>query len=234
MTDKRRVFIVGGGGAYGDMYRDAGWMVTKNIHEADLVQFTGGEDVSPFLYGEAKHKNTGNNPKRDEEEQKVFNFCLGAGIPMVGICRGGQFLNVMNGGKMWQDVNNHGGSHTAFALGIGPVTVSSTHHQMMRPNTNKEFLVLMNASLSTRKAQMHGTVETVTYVDVNQRGRAGDDVESIYYPDTMTLCYQPHPEFNTCKDTPCRDVFFFFLNNYLLANLDIEQATKLSKSQSKV
>ena len=209
------VYIVGGSNQYTRMFLQRGWDVTAIIEEADLVQFTGGEDVTPALYGEPNHRTTGNNPRRDEYEKEIFDYCVIMGTPMTGICRGGQFLNVMNGGKMWQDVDNHGRAHDADVAGyIGKVYVSSTHHQMMRPNTEVEHIVLMTASQSTTKECMGKDYVIVNYVrkDVN-----GDDIESVYYPTTRSLCYQPHPEFAT---NGCQDVYFHFIDNYLMANLD--------------
>lgn len=230
--NKKLVFIVGGGAEYAAMYKNEGWNVTHDRNEADLIQFTGGSDVSPFLYGEPKHSKTGNDPRRDEVEQEVYNFAQGAGIPVVGICRGGQFLNVMNGGKMWQHVDGHAvGPHTARALGhLGKVNVTSTHHQMMRPNLEAEYLILMEADEATYKEFMGGN-GCVRYhkqdtLDVNYT-----DVESIYYPQTNTLCFQPHPEFHGPVAQECRRVFFFFLNNYLLANLDLDAAVAQSFKQ---
>jgi len=66
------------------------------------VVFTGGADVSPFMYGEKKLSVTCNDEHRDEQEKLFFERYTK--VPKVGICRGGQFLNVMNGGKMWQHV----------------------------------------------------------------------------------------------------------------------------------
>ena len=228
----KKVWIVGNltRGPYAEMFKERGWQVVDNIDEADLIQFTGGEDVSPNLYNELRHPRTSCNPIRDNNEKDIFQWGVANGIPMTGICRGGQFLNVMNGGKMWQDVDGHatGHNHRAFALGhIGWVNVTSTHHQMMRPNTSIEHLVLMTAAESKYRENVGstGTVLKQTQFD----GKYNDDVESVYYPNTGTLCYQPHPEFFGKDAVECRDVYFYFLNNYLMAELDIEEAVSLSK-----
>ena len=103
-----RVFVVGGGFQYVKMFFDAGFRGAKNVQDAHIVCFTGGEDVNPELYGEKPLKGTHFSRDRDGVEAYYYGEALSAGKPMVGICRGGQFLNVMNEGKLWQDVNNHG------------------------------------------------------------------------------------------------------------------------------
>lgn len=207
-----KVYIVGSGGtcAYAAMYREAGWDIVHNLEDADIVQFTGGEDVSPMLYGENKHPSTHNSEARDEREQKIYHKAEGLGKPMVGICRGGQFLNVMNGGKMWQHVDNHaiGGTHEAFDMKTEKtVQVTSTHHQMIQPHPKKAIIICV-AHLSTFKECMpHDSVVQIP---------AREDIESVYYPETKCLCYQPHPEFNRLAIGDTRDYFFELLDRYIL------------------
>lgn len=81
----RKIYVVG------TSYNYANWMqgeITMNMEEADLVVFTGGEDVSPSYYGASVHPKTYTNEYRDEVEKKAFNKALLLGIPMCGICRG--------------------------------------------------------------------------------------------------------------------------------------------------
>lgn len=227
---KKLVFFVAGNIQYRDMFKERGWEETRDMNEADLVQFTGGEDVSPHLYGELRHPRTGNNPARDEREKLIFDQALEVGVPMAGICRGGQFLNVMNKGSMWQHVDGHTGKHVAHVNGfVGDVEVSSTHHQMMRPSKAVEHLILMTASKSKIKECMNdiGNEGQIIRRYVSEKHRE-DDVEAVYYPDTKSLCYQPHPEFDNVK--ACRDVYFYFINNYLLKGVSWEDGSNVISS----
>jgi len=218
----RLVYIIGGNYGYATMFKDAGWQLAKNIEDADLIQFTGGEDVTPSLYKEGRHPTTGNNPKRDEYEQGIYQQALELNIPMAGICRGGQFLNVMNGGKMWQNVDGHLGTHNAVVSGyIGNVRVSSTNHQMMRPNMEAPHIILMTAQLS--KVKENVSPNGMIIRNHVSRGSNDEDVESIFYPETRCLSYQPHPEFDNVSQ--CRKVYFHFINNYLLDKKDFDKAS---------
>ena len=124
-----KVYVVGPDYSIRNMFLRAGWTISTNIDETvNLIQFTGGEDVDPSYYKETKHPRTYSNPRRDAVEAAIFHEWKGK-VAMAGICRGGQFLNVMNGGRMWQDVNNHaiGGTHEAFdRVSELPVQVTST------------------------------------------------------------------------------------------------------------
>ena len=129
------IYILGGGIQYRTMFNNLGFTVVDSIYAAQVLCFTGGADVSPSLYGEDKHPRTSVNAIRDEEEVAIYKFALNRRIPMVGICRGAQFLHIMNGGSLYQDVDNHAiyGTHEAIdILTQEVVDVTSTHHQMMR------------------------------------------------------------------------------------------------------
>lgn len=203
---QNKVFVVGSGHAYERMFKQAGFELSHSMQEADLLCFTGGADVSPELYGE---ENVGSycSPERDKYEEQVFDWAYAHDVPMVGICRGGQFLNVMNGGKMWQDVDNHAISvtHKAMCKYWGEIMVSSTHHQMMRPSAEGE--VLVSAGLASYKVSAEGTF-----------AGSGYDVEVVYYKDTKSLCYQPHPEIVN-EDHQCRKHFLMLVDKLLSGDL---------------
>lgn len=200
-----KVYIVGGnGGGYGEMFRAAGWDFARGPLSADLIQFTGGEDVTPQLFGEDKHPYTGCNFERDLYEAGYFAVAQRTGIPMAGICRGGQFLNVMSGGRMYQHVDKHatGKGHELQDLATGrTIHVSSTHHQMMIP---------AQAGIVVASANLGGIKEWVSEDRIVQIKADPVDVEVVYYADTKALCFQPHPEFFNPGDE-CFDYYFELL-----------------------
>lgn len=201
----RKVYIVQPSYDYSEMFRSHGWEVTNQIVDADLIQFTGGEDVSPKLYGEAPHPLTRWNARRDEKEKQYYEYGITNNIPMAGICRGGQFLNVMNGGKMYQHVTNHAGRHLATYSEDGRnVLVTSTHHQMMRP-TDKG-IIFLRANLGGYKLHMQDGEEMVSTDDEV-------DVEGVFYSDTLSLCFQPHPEFQ--GEDKLSDFYFEVINKFI-------------------
>lgn len=105
----------------------------------DLVLFTGGSDVNPALYGES---NTRSHPHeaRDQLCMRIYKRFIGK-IPMVGICRGLQFLWVASGGKMIQHIENaHEQWHSIYVAngwlnkegGMFETHTNSYHHQGLR------------------------------------------------------------------------------------------------------
>ncbi len=193
-------YIHNGNDQYHDLFAQAGFVLVNHWTKADVVCFTGGEDVSPAIYGDREHPFTHNNPFRDEEEAKLFSYCVDRGIPMVGICRGGQFLNVMSGGRMYQHVEGHTRSHFLTDLSTGDgVYVSSTHHQMMLPGADA-VLIATSIDVEGERQWYEGQVFKK---DITNEG-----IEVVYYPHTNCLCFQPHPEFNGVAYQSMKEYFF--------------------------
>lgn len=206
-----RVFIIGGGHQYIKMFLDAGLKGARSVEDADIVCFTGGEDVDPSFYGEKPLAGTHYNTRRDEIEAGFYGEALALKKPMVGICRGSQFLNVMNGGKLWQDVNNHaiGHKHPVLDMRTGGIVegMTSTHHQMMRPADDAEILAV--AGRSTFKIADSDKVAR----SEEEATEANDDIEVVWYTDSLCLCFQPHPEF---QEGACQDYFFDLFDSHIL------------------
>lgn len=205
-----KVAIVSGNGDYKRLFTDfMGFELATNLAQADLVCFTGGADVTPELYGDAAHKYTGNDYRRDRNEMAIFSECRDRGIPMVGICRGGQFLNVMSGGRMYQHVDKHAmaGGHDMIDIATGEhILVSSTHHQMFMPGPKAEVLAIAN--LQGEREWYDGPIA--------KRDVSNTDYEVLYYEDTRALCFQPHPEFQGSQYMAMRDYFAHLVNEKLL------------------
>ena len=193
-----KVGIIDGSFSYRKLFEDGGHQIVSSVEDADLVCFTGGEDVTPALYGATKHPKTYNSALRDAREEEAFKICKELGIPMVGICRGGQFLNVMSGGTMYQHVTGHTGDHELVDRLTGQVMlVSSTHHQMMKPANNA--IIIATANQGGRREWYEGDV---FHADLSE-----EDYEVLYYEDTKCLCFQPHPEFTDPKYKDMKEYF---------------------------
>lgn len=146
----KTVYVVGGDYSVEKTFQDRGYMTVTEATiqgvEVDLVCFTGGSDISPYMYGE-ENISSHPSPVRDEFEKQVYEAWVGK-VPIVGICRGAQLINVMNGGKMIQHVSGHGsGSHAIFdASGTKIGMVNTCHHQVMVMPDNGRGSVLAVSS----------------------------------------------------------------------------------------
>jgi putative glutamine amidotransferase len=118
------------------------------LPEFDGVVITGGHDVDPVLYAAEPEVEPRHDAARDAFESAVIDRALAARIPLLGICRGAQLLNVRRGGSLFQELASrrsktsnrwtvlplktlHIEPHTQLTrlLGPGPRQVNSLHNQ---------------------------------------------------------------------------------------------------------
>lgn len=170
-----------------EMLARAHCQVVDTPEEADLVIFGGGADVDPALYGATKHRRTHFDSSRDKKDIELYNLCYELGIPMFGICRGAQFLHVMNGGKLYQDVDGHVGDHSIWDLRLKQqiARVSSVHHQLVMDNTEGGMEIVADASRATQRHIDDSTVED----------KKGLDIEAFFYRESCSFGVQGHPEY---------------------------------------
>ena len=81
----KKIFVVGSALHYANFIENS--VITSNIKEADIVLFTGGEDVNPALYGANRHYSTHFNEERDKKEVAIFKKIKPTQLAL-GICRG--------------------------------------------------------------------------------------------------------------------------------------------------
>jgi len=84
------------------------------------VVITGGHDVDPVLYAEESKVLPQYDPERDAFESEIIDDALQRNLPLLGICRGAQLLNVRLGGNLHQDLRSHR-RHTSNRRTILPV-----------------------------------------------------------------------------------------------------------------
>lgn len=120
---------------------------------ADGILLSGGGDIDPLLFGEEPLQESGEiSPLRDSYELALCREALAQNIPLLGICRGMQVMNIAAGGSIYQDIQvqttsdlkhsqqapRHYGTHSiqlqpdtmlAQLFGTLTATVNSFHHQ---------------------------------------------------------------------------------------------------------
>lgn len=193
----RKIYVVGGDNNY------AAWMqgeIVPKMEDADLVVFTGGEDVTPALYGEPAHPSTSCNPLRDKLEANEFWNARLFDKKLVGICRGAQFLCVMAGGRLVQDQQPQPHYHWMETSDGQRILVSSTHHQAQYPwNLTYDDFLIKGYTFQLSKWHEDGRrkeiVNDTIAIDGWADGQHGIEVEVCKYLKIKALGIQPHPEY---------------------------------------
>ena len=175
----------------------------------DGILFTGGQDVSPSLYGQTPlNGSVCCCEARDAMDRAVLRLAVEQKKPILGICRGLQLINVCFGGTLWQDlptqhpseiahrqqppydrpshtVQMEEGTPLAACLDLEELRVNSCHHQGIRR---------LGSGLRSMAVAPDGLTE------------------ALYLPDYPFLwAVQWHPEFSRETDPASRRIFRAFV-----------------------
>ena len=128
----------------------------KILGMIDGLLFTGGSDIDPNLYNDFPHEKLGRvDPRKDRTEIELFMLAFNQNMPILGICRGLQMINVALDGTLYQDIAsqvrmsmNHypnyprsevshrvdidAGSKLHKVVGETSIWVNSSHHQAIK------------------------------------------------------------------------------------------------------
>lgn len=179
--------------------------------EMDGFLFTGGQDVSPVFYAQKTSSMCGEICKElDDMENLLFRMVYNKDKPVLGICRGIQFINAVMGGSLYQDLPTEYLSNTEHhqkppydvpvhsveivedtplyqLLGIKELMVNSYHHQAIN---------MLAPELSAMAFSEDGLVE------------------AVYAPDKKFIfAVQWHPELSFEVDENSRKIFRGFILN---------------------
>ncbi len=210
----RKIFVPGPSGNYLNWTES---QRTDDITKADAVMFTGGTDVNPACYGKKRHPMTeASDDARDAKEKEIFELARAMNKPMIGICRGAQFLCVMAGGTLVQ--HQHHPAHHYMQVSDGrSLKITSDHHQRQfpfdNPRINWRLYGWCNPGFSPFS---HGQS-----TDEDLSGQK--EVEVAYYSDIKALAIQSHPEwaFPCQSDEDFASLHYFrtMLNRLILGQL---------------
>lgn len=122
-----------------------------SVRSMDALVIGGGNDISPEHSGGDLSARVKSDPRRDLLEIECIRWAMSRGVPLLGICRGAQLINVVLGGTLHQDIrhlrrltsNRPGllptkrvrlepGSLVAGVCGKRILMVNSLHHQAVR------------------------------------------------------------------------------------------------------
>lgn len=154
----------------------------------DGVVVTGGHDIDPVLYAAQPEVEPRYDSARDQLEMAVIDLALTKSLPVLGICRGAQLLNVYRGGTLYQALHDQREktSHRWTLLPLKTLCI--------RPQT---WLAAFMRSQTARINSLHNQAIKETGAGFQVSGTDLDGiVQAIEDPDyNFLIGVQWHPEF---------------------------------------
>lgn len=177
--------------SYGEVIRRVGGIPVQLAYEADVelladrldaVVLSGGPDVDPRLYGAHPENGVGVDPERDTFELGLVRAAVARRVPIVGVCRGLQLLNVARGGSLVPDLSidnetphfdsaRHVTSDAHDVITVPGTRTNAVYGPRVRVNSShRQAIALPGEDVVVSAAAEDGTVEAIEIEGVDAIG----------------------------------------------------------------
>lgn len=174
------------------------------------IVFTGGSDISPLFYGENPLKHTDQIcHKRDQMEFRLLETALERKVPILGICRGQQIINIAFGGTLYQDIpsqvpNSYG--HVSLS------TMRDGYHEIDIMKDGYLYEIFQRDRLIVNSLHHQGIKDLGHNLKVVAKSNDGI-IEGIQSTEgSQVYGVQFHPEDLTYKHGEFLKIFEYFIN----------------------
>lgn len=186
----------------------------------DGLMFSGGEDINPAWYGEEKSEKCGNaNDARDLFEIMLFKKASDRNIPIFGVCRGQQMINVAMGGTLYQDLPSENPSDIKH--GVYDNSLVPAHDISIIPGSLlSEMLGSTSYGVNSRHHQGIEKLAPGLRITAWSPDSVPEAVEA--YPQRQIMAVQFHPELNTAAG----DQTFLKIFKHFVAQAELYKKAK--------
>ncbi len=172
-------------------------VLTFMLEQSDGLLISGGIDIEPGAYGAEPDGNGVYDVEYDRHCFLVLEIALKLRMPILGICRGEQLINVACGGTLVQDIPGHRDTthalqevrgRVARAMGTDGVVVNSFHHQVV-DQVAPGFEVVARSPEGYVEAIEHRELPYLLGVQWHPE-RLADSGTQVLYRDFVAQCAQ--------------------------------------------
>jgi putative glutamine amidotransferase len=187
---------------------------TDTLATMDGLLLAGGPDIDPGRYGRHRLPSDSVEADRDALEAEAWAAAAERALPVVGVCRGLQAINVFSGGTLIQHLDGHSGP----AWGRGP---AATHPLRVEPGTRLARILFPTnvrggvVQVNSYHHQAVGPADLAPGLVPNARAasRAGELIEGLETRDgRFVLGVQCHPERIESTPKSFERLFAFFVD----------------------
>lgn len=184
--------------------------IKEVVSKLDGLLLTGGADIKPEYYGEDNLPELeAVNDVRDVLEFKALQFAVNRNIPVFGICRGFQLINVAFGGTMYQDVPTQIGKEICHRSEAGEAPAM---HEITISKNSQLYKVLGKEKLIVNSFHHQALKDIGKGINVTATAPDGV-VEGIdFYPNYRIMAVQWHPEAFNGENEDMNKLLSFFID----------------------
>ena len=185
-------------------------VLDKHLELIDGLIISGGYDIDPLRYNEEPHKLLqATCSERDEFEFYLAKKAIEKSIPLLGICRGHQIINVVNGGSLYQDISLKEGTYINHVQSNHGTEVS---HTIDIDKTSMLYSILGETALvnSLHHLAIKDLAPGFKAVATSKDGV----IEAIEKIDgSFVMGVQWHPEALSSKNDSMLNIFKYLINS---------------------
>lgn len=189
--------------------------VLREIFDSlDGLLIPGGEDVHPRFYGELPHPKLGTTSElRDSVEIQLIRWAYETNLPVLGVCRGIQIINVALGGTLYQDLSAQKHDELGHSVPDSASMWEAGAHDMSIREDSKLARVLGTKSIEVNSVH-HQAVKDLAPGLISTAEAGDGTVEALEAPGkNFFLALQCHPEmlWQKATDTEWLNLFRSFV-----------------------
>lgn len=178
----------------------------------DGIIFTGGGDLSPLYFGENPIRQINSiSEERDEYELKLFKKAYNTNIPILGICRGMQLINVALKGTLYQDIY----AQVPNALGHSPKNIEPhvLYHSVKIEKDSILFKIYEDYNINVNSYHHQSVKELGEGMKVSALSQDGiiEAMENASPNGQCIIGVQWHPEGLVAKHEEALELFNYFV-----------------------
>ncbi|NME36440.1 MULTISPECIES: gamma-glutamyl-gamma-aminobutyrate hydrolase family protein [Fusobacterium] len=184
-------------------------LLKETLSLCDALLLTGGADIDPFLYNEERTKNLGNiKPERDFYEKELYSIAKEMKLPILGICRGMQLINVLEGGTLYQDL----GYRECKENNIEHLQKDNKNYpcHYVSIEENSYLFEIFNSKKIAVNSYHHQAVKKLSSKFILTAQSSDGIVEGFENKEEKIMCVQWHPE-KMLDDCKMLEIFKFFI-----------------------
>lgn len=186
-------------------------VVRETMEHVDGLLLSGGHDLYPLTYGEEPKQGLGGIwPARDHFDFLLVEMAKKRGLPIMGICRGLQIVNVYHGGSLYQDLKYDKNCYIKHFQNQSPAMPTHT----VTIEADSHFAEIVGCTSWMTNTHHHQTVNKVgkgLRVVATAKDGTVEALEATDYPYLMS--YQFHPEMMSVDNEKAKLLFKDFVNH---------------------
>lgn len=177
------------------------------LHEANGVIFAGGNDFDPALYGGDQDLVEDFDMADDQKSLAILDEAIGKNLPVLGICRGEQLINIYYGGSLYDDIKSQYGTDVSHR---GENKTLAYHDISIDPETRLGHILGTNR-MSTNSFHHQAIKDLADGLIVSAKAEDGtiEAIENPYYP--YMIGVQWHPEVSYSDDEASQKIVDDFI-----------------------